>query len=992
MNVRGVIAVLLAIAFGVAGWRLLGGAAKDGPRVPVRPTTASRPGEPGEAMNPANAVAKVAFLRAEAEGVIGGRTVKWPSLHLAADRSEATTSGEIGVDGVTFLSQPRPKSTAELANVVRVDDGLGAAAAVAEVRKFFGKIPGFQAGRAVLHTRGTARKLTDVTGMSLTGGVRLWLVDPNDPGEDFLLDCDHAEIGCDAGEPVRFETTSRVVLSRPRTDDAVLSGVGLVLDLREGTMTLEKNITVDLRALVRGKPLEEPIALTAGGPLVIAPARSGAASKPKDAPRVFRLSSGTVRIAGGVTLKQGAAVARSAQATLLFAKGKATASTAVLEGDVDYANGDWSAKAHRLLIEPTALGTKATLEPTAQGTVDLKVAAGGSFIPRTTKGAGDLVISTRGTVTANPVSKSPDVGDVPATKIHELRAGPDVAMTADGNRLSAREVRIWIGDLPYEALPIARAGGALRKRQPFRAYAAAAEGETDGWFLRAREWFIRRSFDRNGDPLEDRLTFKGDYDVVMKDVSTAKVDPAAIPGGAKPAATLKPAKGDRLVLAGPGTLEVVRTPFDNGPTTFTASGNVVARLEAPMSAKPKVQLEAAAMEALITPIVVRDSGGDSVVHRLETIAAEKNVHLIVDGGIRARGGRLKYDPSIDELELASSGRNDRARIEITPEVGPPQSVRAASMVWQGQVARLLATGNVEGDLVLARLPWAGDAGTPAPVASVVTCEKVSVLLDPAKVKSTGFEPLSIHAEGKVSMRQPDRTLTCGIFDYDPRSRSGSIGGHPVTYSVDRILGKGIGKDLITTDLLVFEKGEAIARGPVKGVYHADRRRTALRLGRSATAPQTSDDLVPIRLLCRGNVVVAPNRLTLDDRVELTSGDPKGDGYHVEADHVLFEFENGSAGSDVAFAVLSGDVIYVSKELEGRGDIMVLDRLRKQASLKADQRMKTGVYLRLGTSTQTARVTEQGSRLDIDFSNPDAISVTSWDGRGQLEPESRRSTR
>ena len=990
MNARGVIAVVLAIAFGVAGWKLLGGAAGDGPKVPVRASTASRPGEPGEAMNPANAVAKVAFLRADAEGAVEGRPARWPSLHLAADRSEATASGEIAVDGVTFLSQPRPKSIAELSTVVRVDDGLRAEAAVAEVRKAFGRVPGFRAGRAVLHTRGTARKLTDVAGMSLTGGVRLWLVDPSDPGEDLMLDCEEAEVTCDGGEPVRFETPARVVLSRPRANDAVVSGVGLVLDLREGTMTLERDVAIDLKALVRGKPLAEPLTLTAGGPLVIAPDRSGAASKPKDAPRVFRLSSGTARIAGGVTLKQGAATARSARATLQLAKGKAAASTATLEGDVSYDNGDWSAKSDRLLIEPTPLGTRATLEPGPKGTVELRITAGGSFIPRTTKGGGDLVVSTRGTVTAFPVAKSPDIGDVPATRIHELRAGPDVVMTAGGDRLKAREVRLWIGDLPYEALPIAGASGALRKRQPFRAYASAAEGETDGWFLRASEWFVRRSFDRNGDPLEDRLTFKGDYDVVMKDVSTAKVDPAAIPGGAKPAATLKPAKGDRLVLAGPGTLEVVRTPFDNGPTTFAATGNVTAKLEAPMSAKPKVQLEATSMEALITPIVV--GNGDAVVHRLETISAEKNVHLIVDGGVRARGGRLKYDPSIDELELAGSGRTERARIEITPESGVPQSVRAASMVWQGQVARLLATGNVEGDLLLARLPWADGTGATLPVASTVTCEKVSVLLDPAKVKSTGFEPLSIHAEGRVSMRQPDRTLTCGVFDYDPRTRSGSISGRPVTYSVDRVLGKGVGKDLITTDILVFDKGEAVARGPVQGVYHADRRRTALRIGRSATATPSSEELVPIRLLCRGNVVVAPNRLTLDDRVELTSGDPKGDGYHVEADHVLFEFENDSAGADVAFAVLSGDVIYVSKELEGRGDIMVLDRLRKQASLKADGRMKTGVYLRLGASTQTARVTEQGSRLDIDFSNPDALSVTSWDGRGRLEPDSRRSSR
>jgi lipopolysaccharide export system protein LptA len=80
---------------------------------------------------------------------------------------------------------------------------------------------------------------------------------------------------------------------------------------------------------------------------------------------------------------------------------------------------------------------------------------------------------------------------------------------------------------------------------------------------------------------------------------------------------------------------------------------------------------------------------------------------------------------------------------------------------------------------------------------------------------------------------------------------------------------------------------------------------------------------------------------------------KADGYHVEADHVLFEFENGSAGSDVAFAVLSGNVIYLSKELEGRGDVMVLDRLRKQASLKADARMATGVFLRIGAATQSA---------------------------------------
>jgi hypothetical protein len=159
------------------------------------------------------------------------------------------------------------------------------------------------------------------------------------------------------------------------------------------------------------------------------------------------------------------------------------------------------------------------------------------------------------------------------------------------------------------------------------------------------------------------------------------------------------------------------------------------------------------------------------VHRLETISADKNVLLVVEGGIRARGGRLKYDPSIDELELAAAGRNDQApRIEITPETGDAQTVRALSMVWQGQVARLLATGNVEGDLRLVRLPWADDTPSSVAVASTVSCDKVSVLLDPVKVKSTGFEPLSIHAEGRVSMTQPDRSLTCGVFDYDPRTR------------------------------------------------------------------------------------------------------------------------------------------------------------------------------------------------------------------------------
>jgi hypothetical protein len=223
------------------------------------------------------------------------------------------------------------------------------------------------------------------------------------------------------------------------------------------------------------------------------------------------------------------------------------------------------------------------------------------LLPRTTKSGGDLTLSTRGTASAFPIAKPPDAGDVPATRVHELRAGPDVTMAAGVDRLNARELRLWIGDLPTQAMPVANAGGVLRKRQPFRAYASNADGETDGWFLRAKEWFVRRSFDRNGDPLEDRLTFKGDYEVVMKDVSTAKVDPSAIPGGAKPAATLRPAKGDRLVLSGPGMLDVVRTPLDNGPTTFTAAGGVVAKLEAPLSLSPKVRLDAGSLDALITP-------------------------------------------------------------------------------------------------------------------------------------------------------------------------------------------------------------------------------------------------------------------------------------------------------------------------------------------------------------------------------------------------------
>ncbi len=996
MTWRGILALGLAITFAVLGWHFLGGGTKKPPVVPIRPHTATRPSSTTEIMDPTNAVAQMAFVRASDTAVIDGKTISFPALYLAADRSEANAAGEIVVTLMTFLTNPRPRSAAEIRKLLTVDESLHAEAAMKRVRSAFGATPGFEAGTATLHARETARKLTDITGMSLRDGVRVWLADPSDPDEDFLLVAEDAELTCESGVPVKLTTRGRVEITRPKSGDASVVGVGLIMDLREGTLLLERDILITLRSLVRGKPLSVPVVMQAGGPLILTPERTGTASRPKDARRVFKLSSGVAQIGGGATLTQGATVAKSAMATLELSRGRADASTATMEGNVSYESGPWAATAQRLRAEPSPMGTKATLEPTLGGVVVLKVTGGASLVPRATKAQGDLIVTSKGSVVVTPVAKLPDGQDVPAVSIHEVRAGPDVVMTAATDRITAKELRIWFGDVAIPSAAVDPKIDPPRRRVPVRAYATMAQGETDGYFLRAREWYVRRTFDPDGVPLQDRLTFKGDYEVVMKDVSTAKFDPSEMPGGARNALLLKPAPGDRLILTGGGTLDLLRAPLENAPSTFNATDNVEARLESTLGGPPRVLLTAHAIDALVTPVVVSTPQGNQIVHRLESLAAVRNVALAVDGGIRARGYRLKYDPSIDELELVGSNATDRARIEVSPKEGAIQGVRAQSMVWQGKVARLIASGNVEGELMMVRLPWADDIGKGPAVRSFLQSDKISVLLDPSKIKTTGFDPLSIHAEGRVRLEQPDRIVNCTVFDFDPRTRSGTVLGRPVTYEVTRAMAGGPGKDFVSTALLVFDRGSAIAQGPVHGVFHADRRQTAFSLPQSSSnlpsAPIAPASLTPMVLACRGPITVSPDRITLTERVEVTQGDPNRDGYHVEADYVMFELASVATTTEVAFAVLQGSVIYVSKELEGRGDVMVLDRARKTATLKADSRMRTGVYLRVGDSVHAPSVREQGSRLDIDFADPRGVQITSWDGRGSIGPDTRRAPR
>jgi hypothetical protein len=171
--------------------------------------------------------------------------------------------------------------------------------------------------------------------MTLSGGVRLWLVDPSDPSEDLVLDTDAAEVVCEAGEPVRFST-----LGARRT----LATAGGRRDGR-GPRPRPRSQGGDLAPRTRRDRLasraregqdasRSPSRFRRAGPSSSLPSASARPRDRRTRRGCFDSLPGQARLGGGVTLRQGTSEARSSQALLTLAKGKVAASTTVLEGDV----------------------------------------------------------------------------------------------------------------------------------------------------------------------------------------------------------------------------------------------------------------------------------------------------------------------------------------------------------------------------------------------------------------------------------------------------------------------------------------------------------------------------------------------------------------------------------------------------------------------------------------------------------------------------------
>lgn len=843
---------------------------------------------------------------------LDGRRIEYAAAYLWCRRlTPGKAEGRHELEDVRILVNPPPQTTEELEHLVAVDPEMSPEALGPALLRLMDEAPGVAAPRGVLFG---GQDLASARRILLSGGVQANLVDPRRPGRRVRLSTPEITLEFHQGRLVETRSDGEVVLTG---DLGRVTGRGLVVDLEARRLVLEEDIS--LRKL--GEEARAPGlgSLEAAGPLVYALTEGGAGRDLRGPARVTIQGPAVLRErTEGITLEGGAII--------LFLSGGTTRVTAVRVQDG--------------VLARTALGTlrgaaadyRLETDGTARLEVDgkpLTFEMARTFSFASGQDEEPLVIRTSGVarLVRGPGRPRPPI---------KATLGPGIELAGAGLDLRGDRLELEIAELPANS-----AGDPRMATRPYPVSArllGGVKGSLGGpqgdrrLDLAGESLLYRRHPGEEGGPSEDTLTLEGSPHLAWHSPGDGGETPLG-PGN--------------LDLAAGQTLHVAWDPLLQEPVRVRGKGGVtLSHRPSGPGGGPELVLQASRASLLLAPVwswLSRGAGGRfPQAFVMEQLQAGGGVEAAYGQRYRARGLLLSYERSTDLLRLEAGRPGRLAEVVFEQTDGREQVVRAPWFTYRVGLKRATAGGGTRAHMLLPPLQSLRDGSTARdPVMTTVDAHVLEAQLrgrDPAS--GGGLEVARIQVRSGVVARQEQALATCGYLLMEPGSRHLLVTGSPARVQAFAPGDPEKVVEFVEARRLVGAPEGLELSGDVRLRFRARRGETALDLlarGSSGGEEEAPDPIRPVHLQAGGRVFLTRRLLDISGGANVVRGDPAGDGFRLDAEHLLLFLTpppEGSSRLRIFRAVAAGEVDFRSGDLRGRGDRMVFDVPHKVVALTA----------------------------------------------------------
>jgi hypothetical protein len=900
------------------------------------------------------------FLQSDAEALIDGRTVRYPRSYAAAASYASAGAGIVVVTEPIMVFNDRPRNEHDVARLLAIDVSGGSKRAARDLAA------GFQ-GRTGIRARGARITgdvdLTRVSRIEFTGDVRATIVDTEVPDDEACLTTETLVLELDGREVVAIQTDDAFTITRPRTNDLVLSGRGFHADLQTRRATLRHDVRVEAALARTNEPSGPPFKLATPGPIELT------IGAPPGRPRGFSLAGSRASTAAGVTFSQGD-LSGVADDTTLSCNAASKVDSVDLAGSVHLESGGDVAEGSRLIVTPQDPIRFARMEghPVA-------VRLGGQSASLPGAVGDEATLTTFGALTISPIRPGSD-----GRPGRSYLAGPGVSITSRNGEISASRAAAWKSeDAESEA--------------PFRIAFENARGHDLESELRAGRLEVVRQ--GAGVATVDQVTLKGPYRYVYR--PRAQADPSGSPAESRDVPKIE---GNPVSIEGPGSLEVTIPLLDERPMVVIVREPFRMESIGTTPGKPKGSLEAEYARAELEASRAERLPGTAPARTLATFTAERRVRLELPDRARARGEKLSYDARERRLTLSGAGEREPAHVQRT-NAGSRDWLEAGSIVFHQDLLLVVATSGVDAEIGLAPLPWIGDVKSHngETIPTKVHAQRITASLDAARYADGQVSPTEVTAEVAVKLTQPDRVLSGDYLRFDASRRSASGRGAPLRYAVTRTIGETSYAEGLVCPSLTLEERTLIVDGPSEGRFHAKPFLPGKPLlagnepPRGASAPVA---LQAVTLRCRKRSVFGEEWIVADGRVEMEQSRPPDDGVSASADEAIIFLEkvplseSRPTDTDVGLVILKGRSKYVSRDFDAACDVMKLNQVTKLATFFNET--PTPFTIMIHRQVFNSEVENEVSRLDVDFKEPGTPKVTIRGHEMRMLPESRSASR
>jgi hypothetical protein len=914
------------------------------------------------------------FLERGDEATIAGAAIKYARSYAAASSYANAGTGVILAKDPVVILNAAPRSEHEVARLLTINTNVGSREARRLLEAAFGSRTGIRSREARIEGEADLSRISRV---QFTGDVEAVMVDPEVPGAALQLTTQRLDVDFDGRDVVMVSTDLPLSIER-RAGDLTLTARGLELRLREERVRLLHDVHVTGRLSAR-LPADPPFTFSTPGPVDVAfGRRDGKAGS-------FALAGTRASASGGVKFDEGDLRGSAKDATLTLGK-SAGVETLELIGDVVLANADGEARGRRLFVAPSAAKrteSKAAGEPlfaTLEGEpITLRPHPGAALFPAQL--GDDATLTTSGTLTITAVV------DGPLGRGRKIAIGQSLLLKGTTGELAAKRALIWV---PSEPNPRVQYHVILRGVEAHDAETTVEAADVD----LAREGL-------GGDAV-DRVTLSGRYVIVHRPKprpAKPGQGPAPAPGGPESRRDVPHLGGGPVRLTGSGTFDL-RSPaaLDRPMIVDIAKAFRAESLDPGGGKAPRAILDADSARLELVADGPAKAPGAATPRTLAAFSAGGKVRIELPGKARASGQRLTYDARLRQVLLrGGTAPNDLARVDRT-ETESKDWLRAATISFHEDLLQIVATTDVEAEIALRPLPWAGIPSPPRghTVPSTVRAHRLVVDLDAERYRRGEVAPTEVRGEVNLKVTQPERTLTADLATFDVARQTGMVRGAPVRYAVIRMVdGAALGEGIVCP-ALTLDGDRIVVEGPAEALFHA-RRGLGLAQADEDSRKHAAEPLQPVKLTLARRGVLVEEAIVAEGRVSLEQGEIQKDGTTASADTAMIFFARAPGDEtrptrptqrELGLLVLHGSAKYRTFEFDAAADVMKVNRLTKHASLFNERPAK--VVLIMKRRVHEADVYNGVSRLDVDFTDPKGPAVTAFDHDVEVAPASRTS--